>query len=107
MILAALLIALAAFGGWYAAVHLRAERRHKALLKATLDYQASHAVKGVLLERRGPNVLPLLFPTSRVCPGCGAGHLAHPAIVDDRCPDCLSKSFDDGAINPGGGWGAA
>lgn len=88
--------------GW-----LHRSKQSRALRANFVAYQAMPQVRGTLLERRGPNVIPLMQPTTRTCPVCGVSHDVHPAIVDDRCLECTERMFDDQPINPGGGWGAA
>jgi hypothetical protein len=107
MILAALLVTFGVLCAWYGLTRWRIGQRQRSLLRAALQYQATPAVRGVLLEKRGADVIPLLQPTERRCPVCQTYHVLHPAIVDDRCAACLSNTFDTAPINPGGGWGAA
>jgi hypothetical protein len=107
MILVSLLLVFVVLLAWRAVTMHREHAKRRALLHAALQYKPMTTVKGALLERKGPNVIPLLQPTERRCPICRTYHVLHPAIIDDRCAACLTDTFDEAPINPGGGWGGA
>jgi hypothetical protein len=57
--------------------------------------------KGVLLETKGPDLIPGVRREMRICPDCLTVHGPVPFFVlGSKCKDCDAKAFDESPAGP-------